>query len=414
METAEFRIEKAKIKLQGRSPFFSYLALYIKLKKATKEEMPMGTMGISADGTLYYNEDFIMSLTNEEVMGILCHEILHVALVHILRTGTRERQKWNIAIDLATNTILINDGFQLPKNGLIPKNNEFILPAHLTKSHKPYIMENLNEMTAEEIYDKFPELDYKEDKNGMPYEIRGFDEHKTDNKKTASEKSDLENEWLNRLEEAYVSSKSKGALPSGLERYINEIKKSQINWKALLRKYIQAQIPYDYSYCKRGKKSFATNKHMKKFYFPSVEKEKIEICIGIDLSGSIGKEELTEFISEIIGISKAFYSNIKMRLLTHDVDVHNDYEICNGNIEKIKKLKLKGGGGTSHEPIFKYIDEKVKDCKAVVFFTDGYSDLEDIEFSNHRWGKIFIINKQGTDNNLKNRSDCVCIKMKDY
>jgi len=192
-----------------------------------------------------------------------------------------------------------------------------------------------------------------------------------------------------------------------MERYIKEIKKSQINWKVLLEKLIQATIPRNQTYMRRSKKSMATD-----IYMPSVVKEKIDICIGIDLSGSIGTEELTEFMSEIIGISKAFKENITMRLLTHDVDVHNDYEITNGNIAKIKKLKLKGGGGTSHEPIFKYIDEKVKDCKAVVFFTDGWSDLEDIDFSKHNWKKIFIINKEGTDEDLKNRSDCVCIKMK--
>jgi len=160
--------------------------------------------------------------------------------------------------------------------------------------------------------------------------------------------------------------------------------------------------------CKRGKKSQATQT-----YLPSVTKEKIDVCIGIDLSGSIGKEELTEFMSEVIGIAKAYQNSITMRLLTHDVEVHNDYEITNGNIQKIKELKLKGGGGTSHEPIFKYVDEKVRDCKAVVFFTDGWSDLEDIDFKKHNWKKIFIINKHGSDDYLKNRKDCVCIKMKE-
>ena len=118
-------------------------------------------------------------------------------------------------------------------------------------------------------------------------------------------------------------------------------------------------------------------------------------------------------MSEVIGMARAYQNSITMRLLTHDVDVHNDYEITNGNIHKIKSLKLKGGGGTSHIPIFKYIDEKVRDCKAVVFFTDGWSDLEEIDFSKHNWKKIFVINKHGSDDCVKDRSDCVCIKMRE-
>jgi len=171
---------------------------------------------------------------------------------------------------------------------------------------------------------------------------------------------------------------------------------------------IVASIPHDYSWAKKSKKSIAAGT-----YLPNVVKERIDVCVGIDLSGSIGKEELTEFMSEVIGISKAFYNNIKIRLLTHDVDVHNDYEVCNGNIEKIKNLKLTGGGGTSHKPIFEYIKEKVRDVKLVVFFTDGYSDINDIDFTEYNFKKVFVINKHGTDEYTKNRSDCVSIKMRD-
>ena len=296
---------------------------------------------------------------------------------------------------------------------------------------KAFEIIKVNTKTAEEIYEELPEMNKQnggcscgKGKSGSGKSgsgsgsgigcdkcCKGFDEHKekSEGKGTSkSEQQELENEWLNRLEEAYVSAKQRGRLPLGMERYIDEIKKSQINWKVMLQKLVQSTIPRDFTYMKRGRKSMAT-----KTYFPSVTKEKVDICIGIDLSGSIGKEELTEFMSEVIGMARAYQDTITMRLLTHDVEVHNDYEITNGNVAKIRKLKLKGGGGTSHKPIFKYIDEKVRDCKAVVFFTDGYSDLEDIDFKKHSWKKIFIINKHGSEDDLKGRSDCITIKMKE-
>ena len=422
---AEEKLIKARIKLQARNPFFSYLSLFLKFVNDKNNRLPeYAGMGVSPDGTLTYKDDFVNELNDEECIGVLTHEICHLAFLHLVRRGSRDGEKWNIAVDLAVNSILKENGFELPKNGIIPQNNMFDFPIGLFK--KAFRIENVNQKTAEEIYEELPELNYQngngQGKQGngqgnMKVKCNGFDKHEEENqdkdgkskgKPSQAEKQELENEWLNRLEEAYVSAKQRGKLPMGMERYIDEIKKSQINWKVLLQRLIQSTIPIDFTYMRRGKKSIAT-----KTYLPSVIKEKIDVCIGIDLSGSIGKEELTEFMSEVIGISKAYQNSITMRLLTHDIEVHNDYEITNGNIQKIKELKLKGGGGTSHEPIFKYINEKVRDCKAVVFFTDGYSDLENIDFNKHKWKKIFIINKQGNDDYLKGRSDCVCIKMKE-
>lgn len=425
MENAEEKLIKARIKLQSRNPFFSYLSLFVKFRKARESELPSHAgMGVSPDGMLYYNEEFVQNLTDEECIGVLCHEILHLAFLHMLRRGNREHEKWNIAVDLAVNKVLTDNGFALP-SGLIPdRYGEFKFPLGLFKGKSQVSVKDLDKKTGEMIYDELPELNYQ--KGGTIY-VSGFDKHDEEKEKGKGkgekgegdekgekvgvsdvEKSEMENEWLNRLEEAYVSAKQRGKLPSGMERYIDEVKKAQINWRALLQKYVQALIPSDYTWLKRSKRSIATGS-----YLPSVLKEKIDVCVGIDLSGSIGKEELTEFISEVIGMARAHQNTITMRLLTHDVDVHNDYEVKNGNIEKIKSLKLKGGGGTSHKPIFKYIDEKVKDCKAVIFFTDGWSDLEEIDFSKHNWNKIFVINKQGDDEELRERKDCITIKMKE-
>jgi len=420
---AEEKLIKARIRLQSRNPFFSYLSLYLKFVKDENRLPSYAGMGVSCDGVLTYKEDFVNNLNDEECIGILTHEILHLVFLHLIRRGNRECEKWNIAVDLTVNSILKENGFELPKNGLIPdSNSSFKFPIGIFK--KACEILNINKKTGEEIYEELPEMNKQNscscskngNGNGCSKCGKGFDEHQEENKDekgkggkpSQAEKQELENEWLNRLEEAYVSAKQQGKLPSGMERYIDEIKKSQISWKFLLQKLVQATSPRDFTYMRRGKKSMAT-----KTYFPSVTKEKIDICVGIDLSGSIGKDELTEFMSEVIGMARAYQNTISMRLLTHDIEVHNDYEITNGNVAKIKKLKLKGGGGTSHIPIFKYIDENVKDCKAVVFFTDGWSDLEGIDFSKHKWKKIFVINKNGSDDCVKGRSDCVCIKMKE-
>ncbi len=147
-------------------------------------------------------------------------------------------------------------------------------------------------------------------------------------------------------------------------------------------------------------------------YMPDVLKEKIDVAVCIDVSGSVGQKELNDFLSEIIGMARAFQERINMRLLTHEIEINNDWIIENGNIEKIKALKIEGGGGTSHIQPFNFIRENVRDCKAVIFLTDGYSDLNEIEFNEYPFEKIFVINKGGSDNQLKDKG-CKVINLKE-
>lgn len=162
--------------------------------------------------------------------------------------------------------------------------------------------------------------------------------------------------------------------------------------------------------CKKSKKSVACG-----CYLPDTLKEKISVWVAIDTSGSIGKEELSEFVTEIIGLARAYRERIDMRVITADAEVHTDYLVQNGNIDKIKKIKIKGGGGTAHKPVFDYITEKDRNAKCLIFFTDGYSDLESLDYNKYKFGKIAIINKNGTSEWVKGKERFVkVIKMKEY
>jgi len=180
-----------------------------------------------------------------------------------------------------------------------------------------------------------------------------------------------------------------------------------VNWRTLLIKHIQAHLPYDYTYSKPSKKSISAG-----FYMPNYLKEKIKVMVGVDMSGSIGKKEVADFMSEVVGIANAYQDRIEMTLLTHDVDVHDEFRLENGVAEKVKKLKLHGGGGTSHEPILEKIKDKYKDTKIAIFLTDGYSDLERINLDNYNFSKIFVLDKHGK-HDLKLKGNYKIIKLKD-
>lgn len=399
---AQEKINKAKVKILQKSPFFSYLSLFLKFHENNEIT---NSIGVSADGDVVYNTEFIESISDEELLGVFAHEILHLALLHLTRVGSRDREKWNIATDLCVNSMLLKEDFVLPKNGLIPdtyNNNYDILGKTIS---------DISKKTAEEIYGELPEIPRVEitisgsgegegkDTDGNGH--KGFDDHNFDGDKDGkgideSKKNDLENEWLNRINEAYIHSQQRGHTPYGIERYIDKLKKASINWRTLLNKYLVSQIPYDFTWLKRSKKSRAIGS-----YLPDTIKEKIEVVVMIDTSGSIGREELTEFVSEIIGLAKAYNTQIDMRMITHDTEPHTDLMIENGNIKKIKEMEMKGGGGTSHKPTFEYIKEKYPQTKCVIAFTDGDSDLDEFDLDEFDYNKIIVLNKTGNDYQLK-------------
>jgi predicted metal-dependent peptidase len=102
----------------------------------------------------------------------------------------------------------------------------------------------------------------------------------------------------------------------------------------------------------------------------------------------------------MVGLSKQFQNSVSMRIITHDAKVQNDYEVKNGSIEKIKKLKIKGGGGTEFNCVVNHINEKYPKCKCLIWLSDGYGTQIT---EKTRYPIIWVLCKGGTDNVIKDR-----------
>ena len=126
--------------------------------------------------------------------------------------------------------------------------------------------------------------------------------------------------------------------------------------------YIAENIIVHNSY--PSKRSQATG-----IYMPHIKKENIDIIVSVDTSGSINEEKLKEFVSELIYIAKSF-NNITITLIICDCEIKDVIEVSNGNIEQLLGYNFKGGGGTSHIPIFDWISNNKPYAKILIAFTD--------------------------------------------
>ena len=110
---------KARRELLLDHPFFG--ALIMHLEPVVDSKCPT----LWVDGvTLGFNPTFLDSLTKKEAAGVLAHEIIHCALEHPLRRGSRENGIWNTATDHAVNPIVRASGLPLPQ-GVLENDSRF-------------------------------------------------------------------------------------------------------------------------------------------------------------------------------------------------------------------------------------------------------------------------------------------------
>ena len=68
--------------------------------------------------TIYYNPNFIESITDDQQTFIFAHEISHIAFDHIFRGEGKDKYLWNIATDAVTNASLKQDGLSMVEGGV--------------------------------------------------------------------------------------------------------------------------------------------------------------------------------------------------------------------------------------------------------------------------------------------------------
>jgi predicted metal-dependent peptidase len=118
MPDSHYLISKARARMLMKYPFFGSLALFLQPREDPSTQT-MRTEGFD----LIYHDDFIQSLVHTGgitlLMGALVHEVLHAALQHIWRRGTRDKDLWDMACDYVVNQIVKEQGLQLPPGVLL-------------------------------------------------------------------------------------------------------------------------------------------------------------------------------------------------------------------------------------------------------------------------------------------------------
>jgi predicted metal-dependent peptidase len=352
------RIVRIRTSLVMTTVFFGALVLRLKLTQCS----PRITPTMAVDGKhLFWCPPFVASITDAELRGVLVHEVLHCALEHMVRRGDRDHRKWNIACDFAINLIVKEGGYTLPADALMD--------------------EQYRGQASEQIYASLPPPPPKPQKGkSKPGDGDGDGDGDGEGEgdedgdggqwgevldAPAEEAKQIEAEWkIATVEAAQAEKLKQGRLPGNLERLLDEVVRPRVDWRSCLWRFVQRSAKNDYSWRKPSRRYTSGG-----IIMPSLHSEQMPpIVIAIDTSGSIGGEELKQFLAEVSAIHGWAHPE-RTYVLSIDAAVNAVDEFGpNDSLD----IRLRGGGGTDFRPAFDWVEKQGIEPACMIYLTDTY------------------------------------------
>jgi predicted metal-dependent peptidase len=364
--TVEQKIERAHVSIMQSKLFRFYSGLTMIGKVQVSDDVPTaGTNGRD----VWYGRAYTDKLSGKERRAVILHENLHKAFRHV-SLWKHLYKDWpqlaNMACDFVIN-ILIHDSD--------PKGVDVLLPSGALLDFK------YRGLDAGEVFRRLK----KESEGGSIHiktvgdqegtdvpvteSLGGMDEHDWE---SAEGMTDTEREQLARdvdqaLRQGAILA---GKMSANVPREIAELTEAKVDWREAMREFVT-------SFC-QDKDEATWRRPSRRWigedvYMPSMIGESVgRIVLGIDMSGSIGAEEIGQFLGEV----KKICDTVKpegIDLLYWDTNVCQHEKYDQDQLDNLlSTTKPRGGGGTDPQCIVDYMNSKKIKAECAVILTDGY------------------------------------------
>jgi predicted metal-dependent peptidase len=362
--TVEQLIQKDHVALMKDPKYCLYSGIIMIGRTEVKDDVPTAC----TDGrNTYYGREYMSKLASNKRKGVILHENLHKAFRHttVWRHLFKENPTMaNMACDYVIN-LMIMDG----------DNNFVSLPdgALLDHKYKGLDAGTVYRMIKEEAKGGKVHVKRVGDQEGKDVPVvevsNGLDEHDWESAEgmTNEEKEALAKDVDQALRQGAILA---GKMSANVPREIGELLQAKVDWREAMREFVTSFcMDKDESTWRRPSRRWIGQD----VYMPSMIGESVgRIVIGIDMSGSIGDEEVGQFLGEV----KKICETVKpegIDLLYWDTRVcqHEKYE--QDQLDNlISSTKPRGGGGTDPQCIVDYMGKKKIKAECAVILTDGY------------------------------------------
>lgn len=357
----EDRVIVARVGLLLRHPFFGNMATRLRVQNCDSWCPTAATDGRN----LYYNTQFFNALSNKEIEFVIAHEIMHCVFDHLMRRDDRDAMLYNIAADYIVNNTLVRDKIgDIPT--LVPCYQDFKYSDWTSEEVYEDLKENFEEDELKELGELLDEhVDWESD----PEDGEGEGEGKPGSSRPKYSKEDLK-KIRDEIKENMISAAQAagaGNTPKEIQRMIKDLTEPKMNWRELLRQQIQSTIKNDFTFIRPSRKGWHSGAVL-----PGMNQDTtIDVCIGLDMSGSIGDEQARDFLSEVKGIMEE-YKDYSIKIWCFDTEVYSPDEFTGDDGRDILEYEIVGGGGTDFDANYNYMKENDIQPKKFIMFTDGY------------------------------------------
>ena len=366
VKLADELLAQAKLRIVQLEPFYRYLLLS-QLDVVPASETDHRVKELATDGRkIYYNPDWVVGLTRDELVGALCHRVDNCALLHPWRGKYKDKERWKAATSIVVNDSLLERGMKLPAGCLV----------------KPeYKQKGLT--SSEEVYEELPEgeppggsgkgsggggsgtgdEDESDSGESAPSEYTLSDDFlEPEEGLDSAEGQALAREWESATRSAVQQAVMQGNLPAGLQRLVDEALRVRVDYKGVLARFMQQASKSDYSWMRPNKRYLSQGLMLPSLYSEAC----LPLALVIDTSGSVSETILSQFTAHVRTIVEQLQPE-RVYLLWADAAVAHAEVFERGDE---LRFEPKGGGGTDFRPAFEWIAEKGSDAACVVYLTD--------------------------------------------
>ena len=359
------RLSLARNRLLNEYPFYGRLLMRL-------------TFALAECGTAYtdmqqivFDPAFAGRISDEELIFVLMHEVLHCALNHCTRGRTFVPWRYNIACDTVVNSLILES---MGRSSFEVDNEEVMHLAPNGREGALYDAESVYHMLTEQMRQR------PDPGNGLsgdgPRAEGGARCDTHDPWKEIQNGTSLQDQWNYDTSKA-AESQGDGDAPSGVYRHLRELgDKGRLPWREILKEFVTDTFTDWYYTFSPGAKRYS----YLDFVLPDVtempEEEVRDLWFFVDASGSMSNRDIQNILTELKSLLLQM-ERVRGLLFFFDNRVREPVEF--GDIEELAKVRPPAMGGTSFQVIFEEIrrrtdqprKEAFEEPKAVIIMTDG-------------------------------------------
>lgn len=395
--TSDFNLDRHLIPFLQDCPFFAELSRH--LGKFASRDIPTACVTydpVSDQIAAYFNPDFMKTLPNFQVRGVIKHEFYHPSLGHLTARKRFPDKAWNIATDLAINSLITENAGKpadatdestddelriLPKFALVPgrwpskRDGTDLTAVEKKASELGALIAGFPKMKASEWY--FEQImavaQEKCSPGSDPFEgeawIGSMDDHSPWDDIPDEQREYVEGKVktivARAVRHADSLSSGWGDIPVEIRDKIRKSVSTIVDWRSVLRQFVGTLV--------RGARASSIKRINRRYPYvhPGVKRSySAKLLVARDESGSVSKQMLELFFGELNSLTR----KVEIDFLPFDSDCSNNDVVrwSKGTIPEAATMRTKCGGTDFNAPTRVFNDPRNRGrWDGLLILTDG-------------------------------------------